>query len=333
MQPRPADPATADLDAVALAVQEGFARRPRRLPAWLFYDARGSALFEEITALPEYYLTRAERLILQTYAEQIVDWAAQGARGRLHVVELGAGSAAKTGVLLSALARRQGRVLYLPVDVSETALQQATARLRRELPTVEVRPVTSTHEAAVPQISAVGPRRLVLFLGSSIGNYEDEEAIALLSTVARGLLPGAALLLGADRRKDPALLLPAYDDAAGVTAAFNLNLWVRLNRELGADFDLRSWRHLALWNEERSRVEMHLQSLKAQEVHLARLGQRYAFQEGETVHTESSVKYDRARIEHILQSAGFAPGPIFTDPDERFALHLARFVGEPPTRR
>jgi L-histidine N-alpha-methyltransferase len=321
LRPRPADVAEADL---ASAVREGLARSPRALPAWLFYDARGSELFEEITRLPEYYLTRAERAILQTHADEIVRWAAEGTDEPLHVVELGAGSAQKTGVLLEALVRRQGRALYLPVDVSETALADASLRLRREQPNVEVRPVAATHEAALPAIRAVGPRRMVLFLGSSIGNYEDDEAITLLETVSRALAPGAALVLGADRRKAPATLLPAYDDAAGVTAAFNLNLWRRLNRELGADFDLGAWQHVALWNDEQSRIEMHLESLRPQEVHFRALGERYRFAQGERVHTESSVKYDRPRIEHILRSAGFTPSRVLTDPQERFDLHLAR---------
>jgi L-histidine N-alpha-methyltransferase len=323
VKPWPAMEPESDL---ARAVRQGLVRSPRALPPWLFYDARGSELFEEITRLPEYYLTRAERSILETHADSIVAWASQETQERLHVVELGAGSAVKTGVLLEAVVRRQGRALYLPVDISETALQDATLRLQRELPNVEVRPVAATHEDALPAIRAVGPRRMVLFLGSSIGNYEDKEAIALLQTVSRALAPGAALLLGADRRKDPEVLLPAYDDAAGVTAAFNKNLWVRLNRELCGNFDLDAWKHVAVWNDERSQIEMHLESTRPQEVHLRALGERYTFAEGERVHTESSVKYDRPRIEHILRSAGFEPQQVLTDPEDRFDLHLARFT-------
>jgi L-histidine N-alpha-methyltransferase len=324
LKPRPSTEPESD---IASAVRQGLGRSPRALPPWLFYDARGSELFEEITRLPEYYLTRAERSILETHADSIVQWAARGTEERLHVVELGAGSAVKTGVLLEAIVRRQGRALYVPVDISETALQDATLRLQREQPNVEVRPVAATHEAALPAIRAVGPRRMVLFLGSSIGNYEDNEAISLLQTVSRALAPGAALLLGADRRKDPAVLLPAYDDAAGVTAAFNKNLWSRLNRELWADFDLDAWRHVALWNDERSQVEMHLESTRPQQVHIRALGERYHFAQGERVHTESSVKYDRPRIEHILRSAGFVPEAVLTDPEDRFDLHLGRFIG------
>lgn len=323
-----ASPASgAGLDAVATAVHEGLHRTPRSLPPWLFYDARGSALFEQITETPEYYLTRAERSILETHADEIIAWAGQGSRSPLHVVELGAGAATKTDLLLAAVVRKQGQCLYLPIDVSESALSQAVSRLRREQPSVDIRPIASTHEAAVPAISAVGPRRMVLFLGSSIGNYDDEAAIKLLLTVGRGLARGAALVLGADTCRDPAVLLPAYDDVAAVTAAFNLNLWVRCNRELGADFDLASWRHVALWNEALSRIEMHLESRVDQEVHLAALGLRVRFGEGERVHTESSNKYTRERIASILHASGFQPERVLMDSACRFSLHLARFEG------
>jgi L-histidine N-alpha-methyltransferase len=307
--------------AVADAVHDGFSQQPRTLPAWLFYDDRGSALFEQITELPEYYLTRAERDILERHADEIVALAAEGTTQPLHVVELGAGAATKTPLVLRAVVRLQGHCLYLPSDVSAGALEEAVTRLRRE-PGVDVRPIAGSHTEVLPQIRAIGPRRLVLFLGSSIGNFDDDEAVALLSGVARVLAPGGALLLGADRRKDPAILIPAYDDAQGVTAAFDLNVLVRLNRELGADFDLERWRHVARWNEARSRIEMHLESTVAQEV---TVGARcYRFAAGETIHTESSVKYDRARIDAILERSGFARVQTFTDGEDRFDLHLAR---------
>lgn len=319
-----AQSATASDSEIARAVREGLSREPRALPAWLFYDARGSDLFEQITELPEYYLTRAERSILEDHADEIVAWAGQGSSAPLHVVELGAGSATKTDLLLSAVVRKQGRCLYLPIDVSESALSLASARIGRELPRVEVRPVASTHEAAVPAISAVGPRRMLLFLGSSIGNYDDHEAIRLLSTVRQGLAPGAALLLGTDTRKDPQILLPAYDDAAGVTAAFNKNLWVRFNRELGADFDLDRWRHVAVWNDRRSRIEMHLESACHQEVRFPAIDLTVRFAEGERVHTESSYKYTRERVREMLDAAGFTSERVLSDAGGLFDLHLAR---------
>lgn len=315
-------------DAVAAAVRAGLSATPRTLPAWLFYDARGSELFEEITRLPEYYLTRAERQILDTHADEIVALAADGDDVPLHVVELGAGHATKTQLILRAVVRRQGRCLYLPVDVSASALDAAVERLGREEPRVVVRPVAGTHGDALDAIHNVGPRRLVLFVGSSIGNYEDDEAIALLAQVGRSLRRGAGLLLGTDRKKSPDVLIPAYDDAAGVTAAFDLNVLVRLNRELGADFALDAWRHEARWNEARSRIEMHLVSTRPQQVAIPGVG-AFAFDAGESIHTESSHKYDEPHVDRLLASAGFARVRTFTDREQRFDVHFARYIGEP----
>jgi dimethylhistidine N-methyltransferase len=309
--------------AVVEAVRRGLGASPRTLPPWLFYDARGSALFEDITRLPEYYLTRAEREILETFAGEIVRLASEDSDRPLKVVELGAGSATKTQLLLREVVRQKGRCEYVPIDVSAAALDDAVARIEREEPRVSVRPIAGTHLSALPEIRQTGPRRLVLFLGSSIGNYPDDEAVALLAAVGRALLPGAGLLLGTDRRKDPAVLLPAYDDAAGVTAAFNLNLLARLNRELDADFDLGAWRHEARWNEGASRVEMHLCSTTGQTVHVPGVIDA-RFQAGESIHTESSIKYDRAHVDRLLAAAGFHRLRTFTDAAGRFDLHLAR---------
>lgn len=309
--------------AVAEAVAAGFAGHPRRLPPWLFYDDRGSELFEEITALPEYYLTRAERSILAQHADEIVEIAARGATRSLHVVELGAGSATKTQLVLRAVVRRQGRCLYVPIDVSEAALTEAVERLHREEPGVEVKPVASSHTDALQAIHAIGSRRMVLFLGSSIGNFDDADAIALLTGVARAIGPSGVLLLGADRRKDPAVLLPAYDDARGVTARFNLNVLSRLNRELDADFDLARWQHRAVWNDAESRIEMHLESTARQRVRVPALDRGYSFEPGETIHTESSVKYIARRIDDILVASGFRRARTFTDRDRRFDLIVA----------
>jgi dimethylhistidine N-methyltransferase len=313
--------------AVAEAVAAGFAERPRRLPPWLFYDDRGSELFEQITLLPEYYLTRAERSILERHADEIVDIAARGATRPLHVVELGAGSATKTQLVLRAVVRRQGRCLYVPIDVSEAALTEAVERLQREEPAVEVKPVASSHTDALPAIRAIGSRRIVLFLGSSIGNFEDSDANALLSGVARAIAPSGVLLLGADRRKDPDVLLAAYDDASGVTAEFNLNVLRRLNRELDADFDLTRWRHRAVWNDASSCIEMHLVSTVRQRVKIRALGRTYSFESGETIHTESSAKYTAERLDHILEASGFRRSDTFTDPDDRFDLVVATVRG------
>jgi dimethylhistidine N-methyltransferase len=312
---------------VADAVRMGLSMPQKSLPAWLFYDARGSQLFEQITDLPEYYLTRAEREILETHADDIVAMASEQGARTLKVIELGAGAATKTQILLRAVVRRQKRCLYVPIDVSASALESAAERLRREEPQVQVQPVAASHLDALSEIRAAGPRRLVLFLGSSIGNYEDEEAIRLLSAVGRALLPGAGLLIGADRRKDPAVLIPAYDDAQGVTAQFNLNVLVRLNRELGANFDLHAFRHEARWNDRASRVEMHLVSMVAQQVDIPLVGS-VSFAQGESIHTESSIKYDCARMDRLLGSAGFRRVHTFADSADRFDLHLAQLTAQ-----
>jgi len=316
--------------AVADAVRKGLGRPKKQLPPWLFYDADGSEWFERITELPEYYLTRAEREIFETHADEIVATAAAGSDTALRVVELGAGTATKSQVLLKAVVRRQARCLYVPVDVSAAALDIATERLAREEPKVEVRPLVVPHSQATARLKHVAPRRFVLFIGSSIGNFEEREALELLSAVRRGLSAGDALLLGADRKKSPELLLPAYDDAQGVTAAFNKNVLVRINRELGGNFDLESFRHVAIWDEELSRIEMHLESLREQRVRLSALSLEVAFAAGERIHTESSHKYSDERIDSLLSRAGFERRQTFSDPGALFGVHVAVASGADP---
>jgi dimethylhistidine N-methyltransferase len=320
-------PAGADV-AVAEAVREGLLRRRKRLPAWLLYDARGSELFEEITQLPEYYVTRTERAVLAENAGAIVD----AAGGPLEIVELGAGSAVKTRLVLEALLARQRRVRYVPVDVSASALAQARVELRG-LGGLAFEPVVARYPEELGFLRApakgMGPRRvadrrLVLFLGSNIGNYDARAAVALLAAVRRHLAPGDALLVGADRRKSAALLRPAYDDAAGVTAAFNRNVLVRLNRELGATFDLRLWAHVVRWNQRASRVELYLESRAAQRVTIAALGARVDFAAGERIHTESSYKLTGARMRGLLARAGLAPERAWLDERRWFGVTLAR---------
>ena len=295
------------------------------LPPRLFYDDEGSRLFEAITELPEYYLTRTERGLLHVHADAIVGLA-RGDAPVVHVVELGAGTATKTQILLEAAVRLQGSCVFMPIDVSGGALDAARARLAREAPAVEVRPVVGRHDEAVAAIAAMGPRRLVCFIGSSLGNFDDDENISLLRLMARSLTPGDCVLLGADRKKDPARVLPAYDDAAGVTARFNKNVLVRLNRELGADFNLDAFEHRAVWNERASRVEMHLVSTTAQQVRFGSIDAVATFAVGESIHTESSVKYDDVRIDHIVRAAGLLLEQTFTDDDGLFGLHLCRLA-------
>jgi dimethylhistidine N-methyltransferase len=315
---------------VIRAVGEGLSRTPKRLPAWLFYDAAGSRLFDRITTLPEYYLTRAERLIFETHADAIVRAALAQGDGPLTVVELGAGSATKTEILLAALLRAQAAVTYQPIDVASEVLRDAARRLASALPGLHVAPRTAHYTAALAALAAGAGRRLVLFIGSSIGNLDDDEAGRLLLAVHDSLGPGGALLLGTDLAKAPELLLPAYDDAAGVTAAFNRNVLVRINRELDADFEPALFRHVALWNPGASRVEMHLESLRAHTVTVGAIAALVPFAAGERIHTESSAKYDLPRVEALLGRAGLARVRTWTDrpgAEARVALHLAAIAG------
>jgi dimethylhistidine N-methyltransferase len=308
---------------IVSAVRTGLAARPKRLPSWLFYDEAGSRLFDQITELPEYYLTRVERRILAANAQQIVALAGEGER--LRIAELGAGSAEKTRLLLRAAVQRQSTLVYEPVDVSLSALDEAQERIEREIPAVRVAPQLAdyTHSLAL-EPTEPGERRLVLYIGSSIGNFEPDHAAQLLQGVRAGLKTGDALLLGVDLVKDVRVLLAAYDDAAGVTAAFNRNILVRLNRELGADFDLDAFAHQAVWNAAESRMEMHLVSHVPQRVRLAALDCDATFKADESIHTENSYKYTPGQAEDMLRTAGFAPVARWTDHRGWFAVCLGR---------
>ena len=316
-------PSSQVAEQVASAVCEGLMSRPKWLPSWLFYDAAGSELFNQITELPEYYLTRTERSILGAHAAEIIGLAAEG--DGLRIVELGAGSADKTRLLLTAAVDRQDTVTYEPLDVSPSALEEARERIEREIPGVLVAPRVEDYTQGVELDAAnFGERRLVLYIGSSIGNFEPEEADRLLRSVRGALAAGDSMLLGVDLVKDKATLLAAYDDAAGVTADFNVNLLTRLNRELGADFDVDSFAHRAVWNANHSRIEMHLVSGKRQRVRIPSLDMKIDFTPGETIHTENSYKYRPGQAEALLTATGFTPVSTWTDARERFAVCLAR---------
>ena len=308
---------------VANDVLCGLCASPKTLPPYLFYDARGSELYERITELPEYYLTRTERAIFEQHADAMVQLAGEHAGQPLRVIELGAGSAKKTELVLRAVLRRQGECLYVPIDVSRSALAEAERNLAAALPQVRVRAIAASHQQALPRLRSIEAPQLVLFIGSSIGNLEDEAASTLLWQLRSALGRGAWLLLGTDLRKDPAELVAAYDDAQGVTAAFNENLLTRINRELGGHFDLATFDHAARWNEQQSRIEMHLRSKVAQRVTIDALGVELRFARGETIHTESSIKYDLPRVDRVLNAGGFRRRATFTDPASRFAVHLA----------
>lgn len=313
---------------VEAAVLEGLTSRPKHLPSWLFYDTAGSRLFEAITRQPEYYLTARELGIFSKHAAEMIAAAAGIEEQILSVVELGAGSASKTLVLLRVLAARQDKVVYVPVDVSEAALEWARQNVQSALPQIVVQPICSeiTGEKTL-SLPAEG-RRLALYIGSSIGNFDRRDSIALLRWLRAQLQPADALLLGTDMTKDVAPLMAAYNDAAGVTAAFNKNILARLNRELHANFALDAFEHRAVWNAAERRMEMHLDSRRRQVARVPSLGRTFSFRRGESIHTENSYKFTPADVEDMLLEAGFDLERSWYDRDRWFGVHLARVVDE-----
>lgn len=304
-------------DGLFLAdVWDGLAAAPKTLPAKYFYDAAGSALFEEITVLPEYYPTRTELGILDARGPEIAALLPEGAA----LVEFGSGSTVKLRRLLRHL---PGLSAYVPVDVSETFLHAQAETLRGDFPGLAVRPVAAdfTRPFALPPGLSEGPLA-GFFPGSTIGNFEPGEAARLLDVFGRILGEGATLVIGVDLAKDRAVLEAAYDDAAGVTAAFNFNLLHRINRELGGDIDPASFAHRAVFNAEASRIEMHLVSRRAQTIRVG--GRSFAFAEGESIHTENSYKYTLPGFRALAARAGWAPVMAWTDPSGLFSVHALR---------
>jgi L-histidine N-alpha-methyltransferase len=302
-------------------VRAGLTAVPKVLQPKYLYDELGSRLFEAITALPEYYPTRAEAEILRTHAAEIV----ATLDGPVWLLELGSGDGQKTRLLIEALLARQGTLEYVPVDISESAVQTSSRSLLFSYPDLRITAYVGEYHRALRAIreDRVLPGcTLVLFLGSTLGNLDPEERVALLRQVRALLDPGEGFLLGVDLKKAESVLVPAYDDALGVTAAFDLNLLVRINRELGGDFDLRAFRHRAVYNSREGRVEMHLESRHAQTVAIRGLGIEIPFAAGETIHTESSYKFDREQITTLAADTGFELRKAWTDAGERFASNL-----------
>ena len=305
----------------AADVRRGLNASPKVLLPVYFYDALGSALFDAICELPEYYVTRAETDVLTTYASEIV-----GAFGSpVRLIELGSGSARKTRILLDAIV---GDVDYVPVDVDPTMLEKTGHSLVNDYPKLRVTAICSDFRE--PSVALKGAltddvRNIVLFLGSTIGNLTYEEAVSMLRDLRNVLNEGDALFLGADLRKPKAVLEAAYDDALGVTASFNLNLLQRINRELGGNFNLSQFAHRAFYDEERGRVEMHLVAREPQRV---RIGDyEVSFDAGETIHTENSYKYDDATLERLASESGFSIERKWTDRRGWFADVLLRMHG------
>jgi dimethylhistidine N-methyltransferase len=295
----------------------GLSTSPKWLLAKYFYDRAGSELFERITALPEYYPTRCELSILEEHGPQIARLIPHGAA----LVEFGAGSSRKIRLVLRA-APHLGA--YVPVDISGDYLTQEAARLQADFPALTILPVTGDFMQAFELPDEVLARaRVGFFPGSTIGNFEPRAATAFIRHAGQVLGPGAVLIVGVDLIKDEAVLHAAYNDAAGVTAAFNLNLLARMNRELGADFDLDNFSHHAFFNRDKSRVEMHLISARPQTVRVA--GKKFRFRAGESIHTESSYKYSLDSFRALARSAGARPVAAWTDRDGYFSVHALMF--------
>jgi len=303
---------------IAEAVLAGLTRQKKCLPSHLFYDRRGSELFEEITRLPEYYPTRAETEILAANAHEI----AAGSPDHSVLVELGSGSSIKTELLLQAL---RNLAAYMPIDVSGSALAEATVRLSERFPGLAIRPVLGDFSGMIrlPQDIAGHPRT-GFFPGSTVGNLTPLAAVGLLAKLRASLLRGGRMIVGVDLKKDVDVLTRAYNDAAGVTAAFNLNILARINREIEPAFDLDAFRHEAIYDDTAGRIEMHLVSLRPQIVRL--LGRSFTIASGETIHTENSYKYTTGEFRRLCRSAGWTPERVWTDHNGLFSVHDLRAI-------
>jgi dimethylhistidine N-methyltransferase len=298
--------------ALARDVVDGLSQHPKRLPPKYFYDAAGSELFEQITLLPEYYPTRTELGILRERGSAIAAFAPNGAA----LIEFGAGATTKVRLLLNECAF----AAYVPVDISGDFLKAQADALRRDFPRLAVLPVTADFTApfALPETIA-GKPKVGFFPGSTIGNFEPHEACAFLRTARDILGQNAGMIVGVDLEKDDRVLYEAYNDKAGVTARFNLNLLNRINRELGGNFDASAFTHRAIYNRERHRIEMHLISRKAQTVRV--LGRSFSFRAGETIHTENSYKYSLERFAALARGSGWTPRACWTDSADMFSVH------------
>lgn len=292
----------------------GLGAEPKRLPSKYFYDAQGSELFERITTLPEYYPTRTELGIMESNRQEM----AEVVGPRAAVIEYGSGSGLKTRYLLSSLLDPQG---YVPVEISRTALDASVRALSEELPSLAVTPVCAdyTRPFALPELATRAARRVVYFPGSTIGNFTPSHALEFLALMREQVGPGGGLVIGVDLVKDPATLHAAYNDADGVTAAFNRNVLARLRRELGAEVDPDAFAHYAFFQPEHSRIEMHLMSLQSQEIRIQ--DHIFSLKHGETILTEFSYKYSVEALQNLAQGAGWTPARVWLDEDELFSVH------------
>ncbi|MEP6742186.1 MAG: L-histidine N(alpha)-methyltransferase [bacterium] len=307
------------LAGLAEDVRRGLSTQPKRFLPKYFYDELGSQLFEAICLLPEYYLTRAENEILQRYADEIVAAVA----GPTTLIEMGSGSASKTRLLIEALLRKQSELLFMPVDISATALESSSRILLQSYPRLNIEAYAADYFAGLAELEKEQrAHTLALFLGSNISNFDPEEAHKFLRALRRVLNEGDAVLLGADLKKDKAVLEAAYNDALGVTAAFNLNVLARINRELGGNFDLRAFKHCAFYNEDAGRVEIYIESSHEQTVTISKLDLEVQFVAREQIHTENSYKYDLADIGKLAAGTGFTRAQTWRDQAQQFSSNL-----------
>ena len=307
------------------AVADGFQKTPKSIPALFFYDTPGSQLFEQICKLPEYYPTRTEHKILTDTARDII----KTFTGEVELVELGSGSSAKTRILINAILANQTHLHYIPTDISTDFLLESSIALKNEYKSLSITAIAAEHSDALRLLpEGDSQSRLFLFLGSNIGNFETEAAIDFIGQIRLQMRAEDRLLIGFDLMKDRQVLFDAYNDKAGVTAAFNKNLLVRINRELGGDFDLGLFDHYAPFVDEHSRIEMWLISRCVQRVYVERLGQRFNFEEGEYIHTENSYKYTLEGFGSLCEAAGMKMQKCWFDEREWFAVGLLHKTGE-----
>ena len=300
-------------------VRKGLTTSPKRFLPKYFYDELGSQLFDAICLLPEYYLTRAENEILHRYADEI----AAAVEGQKTLVEMGSGSASKTRLVIEALLREQNELLFIPVDISATALESGSRILLQSYPRLRIEAYAADYFSGMAELAKKRRgRTLALFLGSNISNFDPEEAIRFLKAMRSVLTTSDALLLGADLKKERHILEAAYNDALGVTSAFNLNVLARINRELGGNFELRAFRHHAFFNDAFGRIEIYIESLLNQRVKIAKLDLEVEFSVGELIHTENSYKYDQAGIEELAATCGFERTRTWLDSQQRFSSNL-----------
>lgn len=319
-------PQSAELSTFATDVLDGLKTTPKHIPAKYFYDDAGSVLFEKITEVPEYYPTRCEMQALRDHATEIAKLIPEGAA----LVEFGSGSTKKARIVLNAAPKLAA---YVPVDISGEMLQREASELRADYPAIKVLPVVADicYPFDLPREARGATARVGFFPGSTIGNFEPHEAASFLRNAARILGPKSTLIVGADLIKDVEILNAAYNDAAGVTAAFNLNMLVRINRELDGNFKLATFEHHAFYNRERNRIEMHLASLKRQKVKV--LGETIDFRAGETIHTENSYKYSVDSLRALARGVGWMPDGVWTDSQGYFSIQAFTLSEEPGRAR